>query len=274
MINSRKIGISILTVTVIMTTGCNQVKYNSTWKQQDIVIDGDDRDWQGAQIVPKKVRVALGVKNDADYLYLSFRTPEQSLMMQVLGQGFTVWVDPTGGKNEVWGIKYPVGGGMQEMGELMRIIRMSPDEADKQVEQLMQLQSFAQVIDPENRFQTIPLSQSDFITAKMSYSNGQLIYELKMPLAANPNDINGTGIEPGSVIGLGFTTPEMEMGAMMGGGPGGGGMGGPPGGGIMSGGGGGMGGGRGMGGPPSGGGNRQMPESLELWLKVALAKQG
>ncbi len=278
--------ILILSLGLLILGGCNQIKYNSSWCENDVTVDGDDSEWQGAQMVPKKLRVAVGVKNDNDNLYLSFRTPDRSTMMQVLGLGFTVWIDPKGGKREAWGIKYPVGSGMQEMGMLMRTMRMNPEEVDRQVEQMLQMQSFAQIIDPENRFRTIPLSQSEIVDICLQYSNGQLIYELKLPLASDFNDIENTRLEPGSVVGIGITTPEIDMADMMGGGRpesgmpgggmsggrGGGGMGGGRGGGGMSGGGKGGGRGGGMSSPP-GGGDRQMPEAMDLWLKITLAEE-
>ena len=93
------------------------------------------------------------------------------------------------------------------------------------------------------------------------------VYELKVALARNDDFRMGLGVEPGSEIGIGLVTGNVEGQGRGGrGGFGAGGFGGGRGGG----GGGGFGGGGGRGGP--GGGDRpDRPDSLKLWAKVQLS---
>ena len=96
---------------------------------------------------------------------------------------------------------------------------------------------------------------------KTGWSEGTLLYELKIPLARE-GDLPGLGVRPGAIVGIGLESPQRsEPGGFKMGGPGGG-----KGGGM-----GGMGGGmRGsLGGP--GGSWQDLLDPLRVWTTVLLS---
>jgi len=252
--------------------GCKKTEINSNWKSQNIVIDGDDEEWREVQIFPKGERIALGIINNDSDLYISFRTSDQSAIMQALSRGFTIWFDPKGGKKETFGVKYPIGVGIQGRRGLMRNRSQSRTEMENRIKELLFIQSGIQIMGPEKeQVAQLPLINDKGIMINTSYSKGQFVYELKVPIKKTATHVYAINVDPGSIIGIGFKTGKFDRetmrGKMMsrGGGKPGGGM--RPGGGM---GGSGRGGSMGMRG---GGMGPQMSESLEIWTKVTLAIQ-
>ncbi|MFH1853612.1 MAG: hypothetical protein ABIA75_14850 [Candidatus Neomarinimicrobiota bacterium] len=264
-------------------TGCNNGQIDSGWSDDVVVIDGNDREWRNNQFIPNKEKVALGIMNDADNLYISFRTADQATILRALIMGFTVWIDPRGRNSQVFGIKYPVGSGPGEMRGMKRGASDSYEERDQQIEFLLQNQNIVDIYGSDDFLvRRLPVSNESGIIVKPGYIQGQFIYELQIPLAVIEEQTGSVRIEPGATVGVGFLAGEIDREVMREQGNGdmsdaGGGKGGGRGGGRGGGMDGGMGGGRGGGGKggPSGGGaqasSREQPKSMKLWFRVKLA---
>ncbi|MBC8402168.1 MAG: hypothetical protein H8E14_11830 [Candidatus Marinimicrobia bacterium] len=272
MISFNKINVLILIFLTFHFTGCNQSKLDSVWSGGTVVIDGDDKEWRSSQFVPKGAKIALGIMNDESNLYLSFRTADQQTIIRALNLGFTIWIDPKGGKRQTFGIKYPVGTGLGEMRGLLRDRRASYDEREEQIRLLLGSQTIVDIYGRDNTLiDRISLSSIDDIKLKSVYVRGQFIFEAQIPFTNIAELTGGQALSPGAKIGVGFVAGEIDREALRSQMAGRGGRGGSrPGGG--------RGGRGGMGGSPPGGGmgrsgvgNRQMPEALEVWFKVKLA---
>ena len=87
--------------------GCREVELTSGWATGAIEIDGVDDEWAGATTYFEKQDVTVGVLNDDEFLYVSLVTsgPVGRLAMAT---GLTVWLDPDGGNDEWYGIRFPV----------------------------------------------------------------------------------------------------------------------------------------------------------------------
>lgn len=97
-------------VSALQLTGCSStVELASAWKRTDMTIDGNLNDWEGDLYSLKKANVTIGIRNDETNLYLCFSSNDKNVQRQILNGGFTVWFDPTGGTNEMYGIQFPVG---------------------------------------------------------------------------------------------------------------------------------------------------------------------
>jgi len=264
--------LSLIFLTFLFT-GCNQPKLDSVWSGGTVIIDGDDQEWRSSQFMPKGEKIALGIMNDEANLYLSFRTVDQQTIIRALSLGFTIWIDPKGGKRQTLGIKYPVGTGLGEMRGLLRGRQDSYDEREGQIRLLMESQTIVDIYGRDNTLiDRISLSSIDDIKMKSMYARGQFIFEVGIPFSSIAQYLGGQTIIPGANIGIGFFAGEIDREALRSQMAGRGGRGGSrPGGG--------MGGRGGMGGSPpggglgrSGGGNRQMPDAMEAWFKVKLAE--
>ena len=266
----------IIFLSSFLLSGCGMKELNSNWRDHEVTLDGidDGPEWEGTRYFFNEEKVTIGLLNDNKNLYIRLSSRDQRLQAQLVMVGFTIWFDAKGGKKKTVGIHFPIG--MQSGGiETMRVsgrtsMKKNPDRLMKMLEEA---QKEIEIFGPgkgECCTLSIPEVEELGIKAKIDNSKGNLVYELKVPLARNESQPYGIGTDTSGTISIGFEMGEMDMKQMtreprgQRGGMGGGRTGGRGDmGGIGS-----RGGGRGM-----GGGMRQMPESLELWLKIRLAAE-
>lgn len=272
-----KISLILVPLTLI---GCNQVKLDSNWNDDGVIIDGDLGEWTEGLLVPPDTETAIAVRNDDDHLYLALRTHDQDVIRQVVMSGFTLWLDPDGGKNKVLGIGCPQSGrdSRPRMQEQPR--NQEPDTQLEMLKQRLLAQTEVLLTDENERVTRLNPQNSDGIQVAISLNNWILQYELQVPLTDDWQNRLALSAEPGAIIGIGLTTPKLERpqrsGGMSDGGRGGGtgggrgGAGGGRGGGMPGGGMGGKGGGRDQ--RPEGGAS-QVADPLKLWLEVTLSDQ-
>ena len=271
--------------------GCREVELTSAWVTGAVEVDGVDDEWTGAVTYFEKQDVSVGVLNDEEFLYVSLVTsgPAGRLAMAT---GLTIWLDPDGGTDEWYGIRFPV---PPEPGERSSAGRdgagrggrggdgraggrgsgragggrgASPRDRLREVE----------LVGPgELSRRRLPLPVGGGLEVAIRNSGSVFVYELKVALARNDDYRMGIGVEPGSKIGVGLLTGNIEGQGRggrggFGGGGGFGGRGGGGGGGRGGSGGGGRGGGGGGRGGGFGGGDRpDRPDPLKLWAKVQLS---
>jgi hypothetical protein len=263
------------------------MQLSSGWRDREIVVDGSNSDWQDATAYIKGSNLALGIRNDNDYLYACVIMMDRQMQMQMMATGFTVWFDPEGGKDKTFGIHFPLG--MQgQQPPTAPGGRGNPSGNPEEVQKLLeQTQRELEIMGPDKKDrERMVLMQAQGIAVKIGSVQGFLVYELKVPLRKSADHPYAIGISDNGTIGVGFETTELDlkkmreqMGGMGGpsGGSGGmppegGGMGGPPrGGGGMPPGGGGMGGPPGGGRPGMGSPGGEHPQGLKLWTRVQLA---
>jgi len=99
----------VLFFSFLMHMNCSTLQLESTWKDRDITLDGKGGDWLGSKYYFEDVAISIGLINDAQYLYVSMMTENPMIRAQIMRKGLTVWLDPKGGKNKTFGIKYPLG---------------------------------------------------------------------------------------------------------------------------------------------------------------------
>ncbi|MCP4579783.1 MAG: hypothetical protein GY846_26225 [Deltaproteobacteria bacterium] len=247
-------------------------------------MDGKSNEWQGCeQYYDEDARTLVGMYNDDSHLYILLSSHDQKMKRRILGMGLTVWFDQDGGKEKKFGVRFPVG-----MPRHMRAsMGKAPDgDASDRFRKILENPKMElQLLGPEEYEQkTMFLADVEKygINTKVAEVEGNLIYELKVPLTKNQQTRYAIRTDMAKRIGVGFETgkPVLEetkersvkMDEDRGG---------------KGGGRGGKGGGRGGRGgiPPEGldrgspsegmGAKRggKMPESFELWTKVQLASR-
>ncbi|HUI29249.1 MAG TPA: hypothetical protein VLX91_03450 [Candidatus Acidoferrales bacterium] len=265
--------------------GCTStLLVKSSWNNNQTVIDGKDNDWEDTMFYIPDAQLTAGVRNDSSNMYIILKATNRPQVFQIMGLGLTVWLDPSGGTGEKFGIHFPLGRAAR--GESMqRSDNNSPDESQNQNPSFEDLSANELEILGVNENGPVRLSIADAkgIELQINRSTGGLIYELKVPLhkspdhpyALNANGQNvGIGFESGKFEGQG--TERRGRGMRGEGGGEGGGM--NPGGGEGNGEGPGDTSGEGM----RGGGERrrnyseqqQQPKQIDFWLKVKLANPG
>jgi hypothetical protein len=255
--------------------GCEKpIELESKWQNCEITIDGVGDEWGGATIYAAKQKVSLTMLNDSSYMYIRINTRDRQVQAQVLGMGLTLWFDPDGGKDKTFGIHFPLGMEEMDMPQMPGGYEVSHD--DRFEKMFTGLSDELGILgSDEEDICRISFSEAAMhgINVRLGYLNGNLIYELKVPLVHDEDHVfaiglTTAGIDTNITIGIGFETPEIDVEEMKknmeergrGMPPGGSGM--PPGG-MPS------------GGTPPGGmrGGPQMPERLALWTKVKLAHE-
>ncbi len=253
----------ILFLSFFIQMNCSTLELESTWKDRDITLDGKGGDWLGAKYYFEDLAISVGLINDEQYLYVSMMTENPMIRTQIMRQGLTVWLDPKGGKNKTFGIKFPLGRQGAERKEEGMDIRDMMDEIawEKMMQRLQESMKELEILGPnEEVLAKMDIEDAQGIEVKMRNAAGTFVYELKIPLSFSKELPFAAGVKPGDVIGVGFLSPKMQMqrpkGMRGGGMPGMGGRGGI---------------GGGMGGMRGGGMGRMMPQELKIWAKVQLA---
>ena len=259
-------------VILLLAAGCaTTLRMDSLWKKDEVVVNGKSDDWRGALYYFEDSEFSLGLRNDAEYLYVCLSAESQMMRTQILARGLTVWFDPAGKTEKVFGIRFPMGrqadaGPRQPLNEEERAEMMDRRQEMDPAVQERRLQSMireAVLIGPEkDASNQIPVEDLQGIVLHIDLSGGWMVYEMKVPLIRTENLRYAVGAVPGRPLGIGIEIPKMNRSAkrrpMPGGMGGRGGMGG-----------GGMGGLGGRGGMP--GQQPVMMNGLKLWLKVQLA---
>jgi hypothetical protein len=273
---------------VLLVSACKTLEMNSLRPDREILIDGSDSEWGGANATLEKANVSVGFFNDANSLALCLVCTDRARRVQILDQGLIVWFDPNGGNAESFGVQFPVG--MMEKGMSIRALDQEEDGPDPfQMQKWYdfyqsQMEIFGQGAE---RGVWFPLGAVPGIQVKVGFDTGKVVYELKVPLVRTERFVNAVGVDTGRTVSVGIETPELETGRMgrgmprsssaPGGSQGGGGTGSVGGRGGR---GGSRGGSRGGGGgteqPAETAGGGEMPgpsmsDPFKLWIKVRLA---
>ncbi len=252
-----KIILTLLIITII--NGCSSsIDIQSTSNNNNITIDGNQQDWGSLNFI-KNENIGFGFKNDKDNLYLCVVTSDAPKIRKILS-GLTVWLKTD--KDEL-GIKFPMKPDFNDITEMRNssgdpegIGNRDDDDGDRtnqSVQDTRREERMKMMIARNRDLQIINADDLPLYTnkadegtgfiGKLGYQNGQLVYELKVPLVNNDiskrifdNSINDVNIS--------FMTDKLEMpnrnirggreGGMeppeggFGGGRGDGGFGGPP----------------------------------------------
>ncbi len=262
---------ALVAATLGLAAACKQVELASGWAADGVDVDGVSDEWIGATTYFEKQDVTVGLLNDDEFLYVSLVT-SGPVGRQAMATGLTVWFDPDGGKDEWYGIRFPVPPEPSERSRNGRGGGRPGGGRSASSRSLDRLREVELVGPGDLNRRRLPLPLRGGLEVAIRNNGPTFVYELKVALARNDDYRMGLGVEPGSEIGVGLMTGTVGgqgrggRGGVGGGFGGGGGRGG--GGGGRGGGGGGRGGGPGG---PGGGDRRDRPDPLKLWVKVQLS---
>ncbi len=265
-----------LSAIMILSMGCAQRTIKSLWRDRDMAIDGDQTDWQDDLTTPKLQNFSLGVMNDESHLFITLGIHDQSLARKFLMLGFTIWVDPQGSKEKIYGIKYQsrAPGRDRNNSRTAGRPRGNSPGSRGQLRNLSDPPQWVDIVGPDNMvIDRISVDESYRLQVATAISpDGYFVYELRILLTEIMN-ISTTHRDAldAATLGIGIETQQLDRAALAPQQSGGRSQGGRPSGG--------RGGGRrgqsggGSGGRRSGaGGGSQMLEKFEYWSKFELAK--
>jgi len=257
-----------------MSAGCATLKLNSTWKKNQIIVDGESNDWIENMFYLESKKILLGVRNDLNYFYLGMLIEEPMLRAQMMRSGFILWFDPDGGKKKNFGIKFPIGLNPEDREVLNPDENLKREGRDLDREQTQdRLREFFERTHSELEIlrtkkgtgERMSLEKAKGIDVQVKASSSILVYEIKIPIKKSKDHLYAVNVDLGDSFGLCMEIPKIKSGNMRPQGPPG--MGGstPPGGGMSG----------GRPGHRGGGfGNISQPKGLNMWLKVKLTSKG
>jgi hypothetical protein len=202
----RKYSLVLFALISIIYSGCGDTDINSVWRKQNIVIDGNDNDWDSTLVSSTDIKASLGVCNDNNYLYICFSTDDPEVESKILMSGLTLWFrgnDDTGGR---FGIRYPMGIKDSDMLPFDENIKpgIRPVRPRKIHGSLLKDQTELEIINTDGNRITIPVSELKDIKLKMAMDEDKLVYELRVPLNQKSSTTYALNANPGSMISLGI----------------------------------------------------------------------
>ena len=228
----------ILVLLSICLLACGGVKIDSRWPDRGLVIDGDDRDWEGLKLYVRDWPVDIGIANDADFLYLNLSTSDRALQRQVIMRGFEVWLDPGGGRDRIVGVRYPVGmtgrdresfgamgvgqdgsargdwRGSRSRGDATGdLSRAHPEQLQEAFERMLAGQQPVLLGKGRQEIRAVNMSGENDVRVMVTFANGRLVYEARFPLHGQ-YPLPPLPEDEGKGIGLGFRTRELDRTAL------------------------------------------------------------
>ena len=214
-ITFKMLSFAAFAVLIPALSACSSGKQMiSGWQKEELKVNGDFSYWRAnVQEIPDK-RFGVGFTNDDKFLYLCLTTDDHSKISQIFRNGFVVWFEPENGNQKTFGIKYP----------RVNISDKRPQMNEPNSEE-MPLQNnqnnFGKMLENQNEFEVVnqdkypllalPLLNKEGIEAKLSFHEGRLIYELKVPLAVSKQFSIAAGVLPGERIKIKFETLETTV---------------------------------------------------------------
>jgi hypothetical protein len=88
--------------------GCGMIDLKSHWRNRPVVIDGKNTEWGNSLVLLDDKETSIGILNDSDFIYIGLVSTNRNLRNQVVRRGITFWFDVEGGKDEKFGVHYPL----------------------------------------------------------------------------------------------------------------------------------------------------------------------
>jgi hypothetical protein len=215
--NAIKMGLLVL---FVFQGGCAANKMDCPWRNDNIIANGHENEWKGApQYYDKDQQLAIWVTSDAEALYLCVSTSDKMLKRKLHRTGLSVWVDPKGGKEQIFGIHLPSGnakriGQGQEPGEGA----LPPPDEPGRHERNEQEPSFSEPLkELEITYwgATGPLKmdidevrETGIDVGMGKHKDGSLVYEFNIGFKAAPSL---SDLKPGMIVGIGIQAGSSKQ---------------------------------------------------------------
>jgi hypothetical protein len=191
----------ILIALPVVSLSCKKIEVTSVKRDWDISIDGNDSEWPDTCIkYLERPGQSVCFANDGTHLFLLFRVSDPRVIMQIIGQGATIWFEPEGGSR--LGIHYPMGLG-QNKPDVLSVGERRPRDAqrgpsgkfaaDREIavdpELIERAKKEMEILVPDKSIKQLVMaavSKSYGLDVKLAFAEESLVYELKIPLNRLP----------------------------------------------------------------------------------------
>jgi len=196
----------LVAICALLLAGCGSTQnLNSVWSDATVDVAGSTNGWSTGLTPVKDTPIALGIRNDKDFLYICLTSSNERFQRQFVSLGFTVWFQTNEGR---MGLHYPVG--FMKEG----VHRPNQTGVEGEIEEHQGIPPEAlrdlEVLGPgKNDVTMYSTLQIPGSVVNVVQSKGQLIYKMKVPLR-QPGALRfALGADPGSEVSM-----EMEAGKL------------------------------------------------------------
>ncbi len=210
----NKIKLFSTLIILISVIGCSpsELMLSSATTNQ-IIIDGNHKDWDGKLKYFEDDKVAVGFQNDKENLYFCIVSSDKSNVMKILSLGLTTWFYPQGNE-QVLGLQYPKRMDRVPPQNLMGKNRNKNDISDLEVtiKAMLQNQGEFAIVDDDNEIiYASPVGSNNGYKIKANAVNRQFVYEAKIPIGNNTQAQIPINIFPNEKIRIEFESGEVDM---------------------------------------------------------------
>lgn len=202
----------VLCALALFSGGCRDAAVTSAWMNGNIVVDGLYHDWTGLSYFDKP-SMFIGARNDGENLYLIVKTVDQRAQWKVMRLGMTVWIEPEGHPERVWGVHYPVGladHGIPVYGAGVPE-RSSPGLNLKMAEMLGTMEFLGPDAGRRVECSLDAAGESVYgIRAAVRDTSGVIVYEMRVPLRGDDAHPYAVWAVPGGRLNLRFVTGDIR----------------------------------------------------------------
>ncbi len=207
---------ALLIILAAAASACSSSKQmTSIWQQEQIQMKGGLSFWRSKVFEIPDKKFGVGFANDDRFMYLCLTTDDRTKIFQIFRNGFIVWFEPESSNYKTFGIKYPLVNAFDKPPQINEPAHGEMQGHDNQG-------GFGRMLENQNEFEIVnqdkypllalPLINKEGIEPKLSFLEGRLIYELKIPLAVAKQYSFVAGALPGEKIKVRFETLGTDAG--------------------------------------------------------------
>ena len=178
-----------------------------------MAVDGNAREWEGSlRPVPEEAGLSLGLRNDAEALYLVVVAGDDWQARRVASRGLTVWINESGTRDKTYGLSFPIGLGSDgERGGVRPGTQAgsgAPGERDQRLRDgfLMSLDRIEVTRNGER--ESVAVGGAEGVQTAATWTDSGLTVEMRVPLRAGAYAVSAA---PGATLGLGVELAEVRQ---------------------------------------------------------------
>src|ERR1035437_111756 len=181
---SKMITYGLISISFLLIGGCGKTIYPTLWQVNTINVDGNLIDWSlPLQYYDEESKLNYSFSNDEKNLYVCVRAVDIQTQLKMIKGGFNVWIDVSGKKNEMVGIRYPLNEKLLPNHTPDNAIKGQKHDMNHFMHQMILEQSQMQLLGFRNADNGVSnLHNPSGITAALGWdSTGVLAYEAVIP---------------------------------------------------------------------------------------------
>ncbi len=185
----------------------------SKWQENSLIIDGSKRDWENNLKYFKEQKVAVGITNDNQNLYLCLVVSGNARIMNLLRAGLTTWFKPQNSDGETFGIQYPIHNStpvIKDFGKYSNETDFEKRQKEIQNKLLIEQNEFLVLNEDNYPLYASPLKGENGIEVRIGLEFNQLVYELKIPLNGGKESLLKMNTASHDEIKIGFISGHIE----------------------------------------------------------------